>query len=289
MKKKSCIVCGQEEFNHFLNIECRYSGDRFSLSKCKCSFVVTSPMPSEDRIGYYYENSDYQPHIGVKSNNSLLNRLLRKFSYSWKHRLLKKYIKNKNDIRIIDVGGGDGALAGFLIKKGLSVDVYEKSSSCINFIRNQKIFASNNLSDFTTNTYDVIMLWHSLEHIHDIEELFRQFKRIARKDVVMIIATPNSLASEIDIFKEKWIAWDVPRHLYHFNYKTLKLITEKHGWKVISRQKISQDMFFNIYSSIKRTIILKLLLFIFISVYTFFIQSFFKNKVSSNLIICKRK
>ena len=67
----------------------------------------------------------------------------------------------------------------------------------------------------------------------------------------MVIATPNVLASEIKFLSKEWIAWDIPRHLYHFSHKTLALLLKKYGWKIIDTQNMRQDTLFNIYMSLK--------------------------------------
>ena len=67
----------------------------------------------------------------------------------------------------------------------------------------------------------------------------------------MIIAVPNIEASEIKFLAEKWIAWDVPRHLYHFNLVSLELLLDKYGWEIIESKGMFQDTFFNIYMTLK--------------------------------------
>ena len=133
------------------------------------------------------------------------------------------------------------------------------------------------------------LLWHSLEHIHDMDELFNQINRISNKDAVMTIATPNIFASEIKFLKQNWVAWDVPRHLYHFNYYTLDLLLAKYGWEITSRRSMFQDTLFNVYASIDYNFIGKILIFCFISAYSLIVQIFSSNKVSSNLIVCKKR
>ena len=283
-----CIICKESRFTHFLDVECRYSNESFSLVQCSCSLILTSPRPREDKIGAYYKNINYQPHSAINSKTSLFQNLSRKFSYFWKTRLLKKYISNKTQ-RAIDIGGGDGSLAMYLNNKNVHTDVYEKDSSCVAGMIEKNIFASDNLLDFESKGYHLVMLWHSLEHVHGINELFNNMNRITRKDSIAIIATPNASASEIIFFKDKWVAWDAPRHLYHFNYAALSALLDKHGWEVVDRRKMFQDTFFNIFGSINSNSFFKIFIFAFIASYSFVVQLFFNDKSSSNLLICRKK
>ena len=236
----------------------------------------------------YYQDQDYQPHAKINSYNSFFNIIFKNISHLWKYNFLNRYIEKDNS-RSIDIGGGDGSLAMYLNKRNIRADVYEKNLSCVKFINSCNIFASSNFSDFKDNSYDLVMLWHSLEHIHDIDELFKQINRISSKDAVMTIATPNIFASEIKFLKQDWVAWDVPRHLYHFNYYTLGLLVEKYGWEITEKRSIFQDTLFNIYASINSNFIVKIFIFCFIFIYSLIVQIFSNNKVSSNLIICKKK
>jgi len=283
-----CIICGEKNFSHFLNVKCKYSNEVFSLNKCKCSLVLTSPRPSEDNMNSYYQNQDYQPHAKINSYNSFFDIIFKKISHLWKYNFLDQYIKKDNPTAI-DIGGGDGSLAIYLNKRNIRTDVYEKESLCVEFIKGYDIFASSSFSDFKDNNYDLVMLWHSLEHIHDIDELFSQINRISNKDALMTIATPNISAGEIKFLKENWVAWDVPRHLYHFNYNTLNMLLTKYGWEITNRKSMFQDTLFNIYAGIHCNFIVKIIIFCFISVYSLIVQIFSINKVSSNLIVCKKK
>ena len=52
MEQAACIICGEKNFSHFLNVKCKYSNEIFSLNKCKCSLVLTSPRPSSDKMDF---------------------------------------------------------------------------------------------------------------------------------------------------------------------------------------------------------------------------------------------
>ena len=80
----------------------------------------------------------------------------------------------------------------------------------------------------------MLTLFHSLEHIHQIDQLFSNINKVTTGESRMIIAVPNISASEIRFLSNKWIAWDVPRHLYHFTSDSLGLLLKKHNWEIIN-------------------------------------------------------
>jgi len=287
LETPECIICGNSQFSHYLDVKCKESNDFFTLAECSCCLILTSPRPTESKIEEYY-NSEYFPHSSANYRNSFFNKIFRKLSYFWKNRIIKKYSSN-DQIKLIDIGGGDGSLALYLRRTIPEIHVYEKDCECVDFINGKNIFSTNDLRILDDNHYNILTLFHSLEHVHDIEELFFNINRISAKNATMIIAVPNSNASEIRFLSSSWAAWDVPRHLYHFNQDTLSLLLDKYGWKIIESKNMFQDTLFNIYMSLKGGSSARLLLFLPLVVYAIISQAFFSNKRSTNLVVCRRK
>jgi len=288
MENATCIICGNTKFSPYLDVKCRFTNEDFKLSQCICSLVLTSPRPTSNNISAYYNNDNYFPHSNLSSNQSFFHKVLKKISCKWKFRLIKKYIY-KDQVDLLDIGGGDGSFAIYLNNENCKVNVYEKDESCVKFINNNNVFATNDLKKLTDSKYNFITLWHSLEHVHDIEELFEHINRISKNDCLMLIAVPNILAAEIDCLSYRWIAWDAPRHLYHFSYDTLDLLLEKYNWEIIKTKNMNQDTLFNIYMSLKTKSLLNMMYCIYIYIYSTISQILFKKKRSTNLVICKKK
>ena len=288
----NCIVCGGDIFSDYLTVEDN-QGEIFSLKQCKCSLVLTSPRPCSSAICEYY-SEEYKPHSNAHSDSSLLIKIFRKISYSWKARLVKR-VANEN-VNMLDMGGGDGALAFYIKNKISNVHVYEKDIDCIHHINSiimeegiGNMFSTADYESLKDGYYNIVTLFHSLEHIHDIDKLFLNINRITKKNAKMIIAVPNITAAEIDFLTNKWAAWDVPRHLYHFNFKTLSKLLNKNGWEVVGSRSMFQDTFFNIYMSLKGNYVKKIFSCFFLLVYSLINQILFSNKQSSNLVICQKK
>ena len=109
---------------------------------------------------------------------------------------------------------------------------------------------TNKLND--DNRFDVITLWHSLEHIHDIPDLYNLINRLLHQDGILLIAVPNIIAPEIIFFNKKWAPFDAPRHLYHFQLKTLNELCSKYKFKIVRKYSLFQDTPYNILLSITK-------------------------------------
>ncbi|GAB3642207.1 hypothetical protein GCM10027423_28430 [Spirosoma arcticum] len=95
-----------------------------------------------------------------------------------------------------------------------------------------------------TSTFDIISLWHVLEHIPDLEETISRLSELLNKEGTILIAVPNSDSYDAAYFERHWAAYDVPRHVYHFTPTTLKALLEKHNFELIRQQAMPFDAFY---------------------------------------------
>ena len=98
-------------------------------------------------------------------------------------------------------------------------------------IANQKIndhvFDTDQLSKFENESFDIITLWHVLEHLPNLEEHISIFKNLLKPNGTLIIAVPNYKSYDANHYKEFWAAYDVPRHLWHFSQNSISKLVSK--------------------------------------------------------------
>ena len=270
MESINCQICSSNSSKEYLAVKDRFniSKNYFQLVKCKCGFIYLNPRPDEEEISKYYSSKAYSPH----SNTSIFYKTAQSFSFRWKFKLINRYVgKNK---QILDYGSGKGEFGDYLDKKGFNVNNYEPILDRFNSLVDNK-------------KYDIITLWHSLEHIHDLSQALDRIYKVLDNKGYVFFAIPNIDAVEKGFFDKEWVAYDAPRHLYHFNEKSLNELLSKHKFKIIESKSIFQDTFYNIYLSIQsKNFVLKLFKFIYISFISFFTILFNNNKSSSKLYIC---
>ena len=267
MEKINCPICGSNNNTFYLSLKDRLGSDKgetFNLVKCDCNFVFLNPRPSELEISKYYSHKNYSPH----KKNSFLYRLAQKISFFWKYNLIKRY---GSKTRILDYGSGMGDFSSYMNKKGFSVDSYEPILNSKNEIK---------------SNYNIITMWHSLEHIHDLEASFETINNNLKDNGYLIIAVPNLDAAEISYFNENWAPYDAPRHLYHFNFNSINNLLDKYGFKIIKHKMVLQDTFYNVYLSLKKRSYIYFIYAFFLSIFKILLNS---NKASSKLYICIKK
>ncbi len=234
MKKYlNCPICNEQSFTTHLNCkDYTVSGKEFSISKCdSCGFKFTNPIPQENEIGKYYESEEYISHSNTsKTIIDKLYQAVRKYTIKKKYNLVKK-----NATAILDVGSGTGEFLSFCKHKGLITKGIEPSDSARNFsIKNYKLDISEEkeLDHLEEKSFDVITMWHVLEHVYHLNKRIEQIKRLLKEKGTIVIAVPNCSSYDAGKYQKYWAAYDLPRHLYHFTPNDIKLLMNKHGLKV---------------------------------------------------------
>ena len=94
------------------------------------------------------------------------------------------------------------------------------------------------------HSFDVITMWHVLEHVHDLHGTLDQVQRILKQDGMLIVAVPNHTSFDARHYAEHWAAYDVPRHLHHFSPVSLSTLMQMHSMKVKAIKPMWYDAFY---------------------------------------------
>ena len=244
-KLENCLVCGHNKFKTLFS--CKdfvASGEDFQLQYCEsCTFLFTNPRPSISEIGKYYQSDQYISHAGEKKG--LIYKvydIVRDFSIKQKLNLIKKYHKTG---KLMYLGCGLGYfLNGVKIDKtfdALGVDVSDEAVEYVKKTFNIDVKNETELDNLENGSFDIITQWHVLEHVHFLNERMQQLQYLLKDDGTLFIAVPNSKSKDAEMYKEYWDGYDVPRHLYHFNQKSFKMLMEKHGFEIIETRPMYFD------------------------------------------------
>lgn len=245
----TCPLCGGQQLEHALTCTDDYaSGEQFEIVRCvHCGFLMTQNAPVEAEIGRYYETPDYISHTDTQKG--LMNRVyhwVRRFMLARKAKLVKQGSK-MNQGHLLDYGTGTGYFADTMVRQGWQVKAIEKSPQARAFAQTHfglEVDAETALPDYRPKTFDVVTLWHVMEHLEHLNEMWETLHRILKDRGVLIVAVPNPDSYDARFYGEKWAAYDVPRHLWHFRPSVMQQFGTKHGFILEERLPMPFDAFY---------------------------------------------
>jgi 2-polyprenyl-3-methyl-5-hydroxy-6-metoxy-1,4-benzoquinol methylase len=247
MRVNECPVCGNKSVNKFLELEDYFlSKESFEISLCaECGFKFTNPVPRETDLPKYYESDEYISHSNTtKGFVNKIYQLVRNHSIKRKAGIATHKINNGE---ALDIGCGTGDFLNELSRRGWKVKGIEPNKTARNNAINNfglDVSDEQQLFKFGANGFDVITMWHVLEHVYNLDKHLSQIKKILRKDGRLIIALPNADSMDANIYKNYWAAYDVPRHLHHFNQASFKKLMEKYEFEIIKIKPMIFDSFY---------------------------------------------
>jgi 2-polyprenyl-3-methyl-5-hydroxy-6-metoxy-1,4-benzoquinol methylase len=214
------------------------TGESFNLiHHPKKEMLVTTPQPKIDELYKYYESEDYISHTDEKKGFvATLYQIVKKYSLTSKVNLIQSL--NKGTGTILDIGAGTGEFLKLAKDKNWNVHGVEPNLKARLFSEKKEVLLKERIEDFSNQKFDVVTLWHVLEHLPDLEKVTTQLESFLNPRGILIIAVPNYKSYDATYYKNYWAAYDTPRHLWHFSRKSMnslfstkmKLINTKPMW-----------------------------------------------------------
>jgi 2-polyprenyl-3-methyl-5-hydroxy-6-metoxy-1,4-benzoquinol methylase len=221
----NCPSCKSSDFQQIGTIQDYFfSQKQFPISSCNnCTLVFTQNRPTAENIGEYYDSKNYASHDSSKGKSIFfsLYKMARNFMISKKHDLIRPFKPEWN--RVLDYGAGEGHFVEYLNSKGKNaIGVEPSETGRINFEKRTNTPLYSDIQQVPKElTFQVITLWHVLEHIHTLRETIQELVNKLESKGIMVIAVPNQASKDRTFFGDQWAAWDVPRHLYHWGPQSL--------------------------------------------------------------------
>ena len=228
------------------------TGDKFDVSKnLKTGILETHPKPSHHDLYKYYDSKDYISHSQKPSSFfSFCYRQIRAISTKRKLKICSSQLKTrslKNKARVLDVGCGTGYFLLKCLEKGWFVKGTENNKNARNTLPpevSKHVYEGLEPLKQQSEKFDIITMWHSLEHLYDLTSAISDLKRLLRPNGTIIVACPNHKSFDAVFYKENWAAYDVPRHLWHFSQTSISRIFERHAMEVVSIRPMLFDSFY---------------------------------------------
>jgi 2-polyprenyl-3-methyl-5-hydroxy-6-metoxy-1,4-benzoquinol methylase len=211
----------------------------FHVARCStCGLMRTDPRPTADSIGFYYP-PDYGPHLGTR----VVEPSRRRPAWLRKTASLVRSAANTNSERLpilapgrmLEIGSASGSFLHRMAAKGWNVAGIELSPDAGGDARRLGFpvhVGRLEQAPPPEHPYDLVVGWMVLEHLHEPVAALRKLREWATRDAWLALSVPNAACYELDLFREKWYALQLPTHLWHFTPATLTKVLERGGWRV---------------------------------------------------------
>lgn len=222
------------------------SQNTFDIVQCDaCHLRYTNPRPEAEQAGYFYKSENYISHSNTQKG--LINKLyhaVRNITLKQKTTLIQEdQTGSKN---LLDIGCGNGHFLHACQQRGWNIfgmELDPDTAARAEDLTKQRIYP--NLQAIPGEIqFELISLWHVLEHVYEIDSYFEFFKKRISSSGKLLLALPNSKSFDATYFEEYWAAYDVPRHIYHFNPETIQSVAKKHGFKLKKQHGQIFDSFY---------------------------------------------
>jgi SAM-dependent methyltransferase len=244
-----CPSCGSDKLKPVLNaIDHTVSNEQFAIWECQgCGLRITQDVPDAAAIGPYYHSEAYISHSNT--SKGLVNRLyhlVRGQTLADKRRLIQS-ATHKKEGKLLDIGAGTGAFAGYMQERGWDVTGLEPEAAARErALADHKVRLDdmNELAVLPAESYDAVTLWHVLEHVHALHPYLERLRSLINKGGRIFIAVPNYTSYDAAVYGGAWAAYDVPRHLYHFSPDSMDQLLSRHGLQLHYSQPMWYDSFY---------------------------------------------
>ena len=232
-------------------LECKdytVSNELFTLLlDTESDLLITSPQPNLEDLPKYYKSEAYISHTDSKKGIfDKIYQFVKSYTIKKKVKLINTTTDSKEK-SLLDIGCGTGDFLVVCKKQNWNITGIEPDNDAQKLAQ-KKLSTTPLFSDIndldSDSKFDVITMWHVLEHVPNLEEYILLLKQHLKKDGTLIIAVPNYKSYDAAHYGKFWAAYDVPRHLWHFSQKTIHLLFSTIDMEVKKTLPMKFDSFY---------------------------------------------
>lgn len=226
---EACILCGGRDRTPLIE------KDSWQLHQCtSCGLGFLDPRPSDEDLKNFYCEEYFARHCdgGVDPDTADFRKRL-----SLKTSHIRFFRRFKRKGRILDIGCGNGYFLAACRERGYEVQGLDVSEWAGGYAR-QKLglpvaIGEMEKVEFTPGSFDVITMWHFLEHTHNPLEAVRRARTWLKEDGILVVEVPNYGGTDARREWQNWVGWSLPYHFYHFTPQSLKRLIERCGLRIV--------------------------------------------------------
>lgn len=236
-----CPLCGRDNAEPILEapdpLPPAGAGLVFAVVRCAgCGLSYTNPRPNERNIARFYP-PEYGPH-----RRGGAHRRVRRARPFWARVFGRPCAERRGVLpwhrgtgRLLDFGCGTGSFLKTMADRNWDVTGVDSSAGAVQAVRERHglraLVGTLPHADLRPGSFDVVTMWHSLEHIHRPLAVLREAYRLLVPGGRLIVATPNIESLPYRLFGRSWYGLDLPRHLTHFAPGTLTDMLRTAGFR----------------------------------------------------------
>lgn len=237
----SCPLCGGALRLRYSAVPDRLetSADTYAVDECeRCGLGLVNPAPTGDLSWCYPEG--YLSQEGASNGGGLLSRLERVYRFD-QYRFDFELLRRATSVDIgavtsyVDVGAGSGERLAYARRRGctrcVGIDRYKFDK-----VRSLGVeYINGEIVDFRPGErFQVVSLFHVLEHVEDPVGVLEHIAReVVAADGIVVVQVPNYGCAERRWFGRRWFGLDAPRHLFHFDERTILDVVDAAGLAMV--------------------------------------------------------
>lgn len=203
--------------------------------------LVTKPQPKN--LDKYYQTSNYISHTDQSTNFfEKIYSIAKKYTLHKKTKLINQF--SNNGKTLLDIGCGTGEFLVTAKKENWTIFGVEPNKQAREKAVSKKLNVVENLENLGQQKFNVISLWHVMEHLPDLKNQIKKITNLLAEEGTLIIAVPNFKSNDAIHYKEYWAAYDTPRHLWHFSQKAISELFKEQNFKIIKTLPMKFDSYY---------------------------------------------
>lgn len=220
------------------------SGEEFKLLIDEnLQLLKTHPQPKNEELQKYYQSEDYISHTDAKRSwFEKIYHLVKQKAIRDKVCLIEYYNGSKGIV--LDIGSGTGDFLAEAKKQNWKTVGMEPSDKAKSIAKQKGVCLVESYEELEDHYFDVITMWHVLEHVPDLDFQINELKRLLKPNGTIIIAVPNYKSFDAHHYGKYWAAYDVPRHLWHFSKSAIQQLFAQKNIKLVDVKPMWFDSFY---------------------------------------------
>ncbi|MFL5339878.1 MAG: class I SAM-dependent methyltransferase [Gemmataceae bacterium] len=230
-EESSCPLCHGPHWSPLLEAQDPHAGADglwYAVVQCdSCGTCFTNPRPDPATVARFYPPPElhHQPR--------------RNSAWPWRRLLprggaMTPGVAWHGEGRLLDVGCGSGAYLRAMRRRGWKVTGLDASPRMAERVRDELGLPAHAGTlphlNLEPESFDVITMWHTLEHVHEPLPLLREARKLLAPQGKLVLAVPNIDSWPFRWFGRHWFGLELPRHLTHFTPATLPQMLQRAGF-----------------------------------------------------------